>query len=298
MFSIPHESAVANLGQSDWMSAPAEFSSRFARSATVALASVFVLAMVGFVVAAAVPSTVVLVIELSWFAFLLAGVFFLAWQLRAYRSLALLDIRDLQYKPRWVLFGFFIPIANLYVPKQLTDDLWCASFPTPNTSGGPARWQHLNAPSWIAFWWGAIMMFMYAVPVLSLTDLISNQWIVALSCLSLATISALSLKLIRAIEKRQGIAIGNALGTNSKVHNRAICPLCKAQLRTDRAKQCPSCLLDWHNFEKLKFLGGPRANVGRSLRNDFELPSSSPPSTRNESVDAKRPQSAEVGVDA
>jgi len=297
MFSIPHESAVAKLGQSDSLSATVELNSRFVRSTTFVLSAVFVLAMVGFVAAAAVPSMVALVFEFSWFAFLLAGAFFLAWQLRAYRNLALLDIRNLQYKPRWVLFGFFIPIANFYVPKQLTDDLWCASLPTPNVLGGSTKWQHLNAPSWIAFWWSAILIFMYAVPILSLSDRVPIQLIAGLSCLSLAAISALSLKLIRAIEQRQGIAIGNVLLTDGKMQNRAICPLCKARLRTDRAKQCPSCLLDWHNFEKLKFLGGPRANVGRSLRNDMVL-LSSPSSRRIETVNAKQLQSAEVGADA
>jgi hypothetical protein len=45
-------------------------------------------------------------------------------------------------------------------------------------------------------------------------------------------------------------------GPNTE-HDSAPCPYCGETLRTSRAKQCRHCKRDWHDPEKVTYLGGP-----------------------------------------
>jgi hypothetical protein len=55
----------------------------------------------------------------------------------------------LRYRPSMAVYGWFIPIGNLWLPKQIADDIWHASSP-PGRSGttAPAGLLH----TWWALW--------------------------------------------------------------------------------------------------------------------------------------------------
>jgi hypothetical protein len=55
----------------------------------------------------------------------------------------------LRYRPSMAVIGWFIPIANLFLPKQIANDVWHASSP-PGHSYGSAPAHALNA--WWALW--------------------------------------------------------------------------------------------------------------------------------------------------
>ncbi|MFJ8074385.1 protein kinase [Streptomyces sp. NPDC096176] len=55
----------------------------------------------------------------------------------------------LRYRPSMAVIGWFIPIANVFLPKQIANDVWHASSP-PGRSYGSAPTHALNA--WWALW--------------------------------------------------------------------------------------------------------------------------------------------------
>jgi eukaryotic-like serine/threonine-protein kinase len=55
----------------------------------------------------------------------------------------------LRYRPSMAVIGWFIPLANLFLPKQIANDVWHASSP-PGHSNGFAPARVLNA--WWALW--------------------------------------------------------------------------------------------------------------------------------------------------
>ncbi|TMR17481.1 DUF4328 domain-containing protein [Nonomuraea turkmeniaca] len=74
------------------------------------------------------------------------------WQLWFFRVRAVaerLAPGRLRYRPSMAVYGWFIPIGNLWLPKQIADDIWHASSP-PGHSGpmSPAGLLH----AWWALW--------------------------------------------------------------------------------------------------------------------------------------------------
>lgn len=57
-------------------------------------------------------------------AVLLTAIFFLRWFHRAYASLGELGESGLKYSPRWAVGGFFVPILNLFRPREVMMELW------------------------------------------------------------------------------------------------------------------------------------------------------------------------------
>lgn len=73
--------------------------------------------------------------------FTLVAAAFLTWFYRAYRNLDALSERQ-RWGPGWSVGAWFVPILNLWRPKQLVNDVW-------RGSSGSDR-----VPVWIAIWWG------------------------------------------------------------------------------------------------------------------------------------------------
>jgi|GEM_PF-4114058 len=261
MLVIPQGSLFLRKSEQESLGLPvAKNTDSYATRASIALTILIACSLVGAVVAAVWPQSATAIFLSSWGAFVLAAAVFVAWLFRAYRNLGTLGIESLFYSPRWAVLGYVVPIVNAYVPKQMVDDLWRASFAGPKSTDGESRWPLIPAPSWIAAWWGSQVTFIYVLlPLWFVADGFVTAQIVAVSgCLALVVSGGFGLHLVRAITARQ-MAIFAELDVVDVKQRPAICPLCKAPLRTRRAKQCPSCLLDWHDFDKLKFLGGHKA---------------------------------------
>jgi Domain of unknown function (DUF4328) len=85
-------------------------------------------------------------------AYLVCAVGFLAWYGRAYRNLERLGAQGLRFGKGWAIAYWFIPIANLFRPKQVMNDIWRASDPgLPAVAG---YWGNARVPALFHWWWG------------------------------------------------------------------------------------------------------------------------------------------------
>jgi hypothetical protein len=85
-------------------------------------------------------------------AFLATAGFFLVWFHAAYSNLPRLGAADLRYKTWWAVGGWLIPIVNFFRPKQIANDIWRASEPTP---AADASWRARPVPGVLGWWWAA-----------------------------------------------------------------------------------------------------------------------------------------------
>jgi hypothetical protein len=75
----------------------------------------------------------------------------LLWEWRAYGNLTLLGTGDTRFSPRWVVWGWFIPIMHLFRPLQVVRDLWLRS----EDRNRQASVNHLRSPTLLGWWWAA-----------------------------------------------------------------------------------------------------------------------------------------------
>jgi hypothetical protein len=60
-------------------------------------------------------------------AFVLTAIVFLVFFHRAYSNLATLGPSERRYTPGWAVGSWFVPILNLFRPKQIANDIWRGS---------------------------------------------------------------------------------------------------------------------------------------------------------------------------
>lgn len=90
---------------------------------------------------------------LLWLAaYIGAAVFFIRWFHPAYSNLRALG-GELRFKTGWAIGAWFVPVLNLWRPKQIANDVWRGSDPS-------VRSVHLQVAKTsvtplLGFWWGA-----------------------------------------------------------------------------------------------------------------------------------------------
>lgn len=80
---------------------------------------------------------------------LATGVVFIIWLHRATSNLRAFGHRDLRWTPGWAIGAWFIPFANLVIPKLVVDDAWRGAAPTPAPTGPPSG----AVPGVFHLWW-------------------------------------------------------------------------------------------------------------------------------------------------
>ena len=70
-------------------------------------------------------------------AYIAAIVFFIRWFWSAYWNLRLLGQPGARYHPAWAIVSWFVPIFNVWRPKQIANDIWRGS--EPERAGDPER---------------------------------------------------------------------------------------------------------------------------------------------------------------
>lgn len=78
--------------------------------------------------------------------YIATAVFFCMWTHRANRNARALGATHLQFTPGWAVGWFFIPIANLWKPRQVMREIWHASH---NPQAGPDE----TTPTLVSNWW-------------------------------------------------------------------------------------------------------------------------------------------------
>ncbi len=97
--------------------------------------------------------------------FLASVVVFLMWFSRAYQNLERLGVGTLRYKRGWAIGAWFVPILNLFRPKQIANDIWRASDPDlPSNHPATATWRAGSIPALLfGFWWFLWLLTNFAV---------------------------------------------------------------------------------------------------------------------------------------
>jgi hypothetical protein len=75
---------------------------------------------------------------------------------QAYRNAGALGADGLRFSSGWAIGSWFVPILNLFRPKQIANDIWRAS--APKLSAARQReWELLNPPFLLLAWWLAFL---------------------------------------------------------------------------------------------------------------------------------------------
>jgi Domain of unknown function (DUF4328) len=84
--------------------------------------------------------------------FLITVVLFLAWFYRCYANIEALGAQWPRYGKGWAVGGWFVPILNVWRPKQIANDIWRASDPSLPADVGTG-WRGAHVPAFLLVWW-------------------------------------------------------------------------------------------------------------------------------------------------
>jgi hypothetical protein len=76
---------------------------------------------------------------------------FILWLLRARATVEAWGIRGLGWGPGWAVGGWFVPLANLIVPKLVVDAAWSGALAPPGATEVPRRSSALINSWWALF---------------------------------------------------------------------------------------------------------------------------------------------------
>ena len=85
---------------------------------------------------------------------LVSTIVFLRWFSAAYRNLLPLGATSRRFTPGWAIGAWFIPILNLWRPKQIANDIWRASEVDAPPDQGDA-WRERPVSPLVTWWWAA-----------------------------------------------------------------------------------------------------------------------------------------------
>jgi hypothetical protein len=112
---------------------------------------------------------------------LLTGVVFIVWMFRYWGQVRILRSSE---RPRhgrgWTIGGWFVPFANLWIPKQIIDDYWRRTSSTKQGDEGEP------VPSGFHWWWAAWLTSGLVLNVAAFTDVTEESGQLAFYLLSAA----------------------------------------------------------------------------------------------------------------
>lgn len=199
------------------------------------------------------------------FVFLVASLSFVLWLYRAYRNLAPLGGSRLYFTPKWAFLGFILPVANMFIPYYFIADTCRVSDEASRNQSCSLLWERLPIPAVVNKWWYAHLINLVAIPMLvafivSAEGELSDD--VSILILTMSLIASLfwcsyAIGIIKSVELDQLDGFDKQK-VKDFCTRKAVCPKCGHDLRTKKAKQCPSCLLDWHDEKAPRYLSSHR----------------------------------------
>lgn len=78
------------------------------------------------------------------------GIAFIAWLYQTRVNLRALGVRRPTYGRQWCIWGFLVPLVNLFRPYQVIREIWRASSPA---SLDAFQWRSLRVPPLLGLWW-------------------------------------------------------------------------------------------------------------------------------------------------
>jgi hypothetical protein len=90
---------------------------------------------------------------------LFTGILFIAWFFGMYTNLAGMSRRT-RFGTGWAIGGWFVPILNLWRPKQIADEIYLAS--DPQYGSGDPKWTANTVTPFLHWWWGVWIVALLA----------------------------------------------------------------------------------------------------------------------------------------
>jgi Domain of unknown function (DUF4328) len=99
-------------------------------------------------------------LDLGWFLERIAwsggAVLFVAWLYRAYANLPALGVSRPRYGRGWAIGGWLIPIASLWIPKRLANDVWRSG--DSELRMDDSTWQERPVAGLVHWWWALVLI--------------------------------------------------------------------------------------------------------------------------------------------
>jgi hypothetical protein len=93
---------------------------------------------------------------LELLAFVVGAVFFILWFHRAYSNLPALGVARRRFDSNAAIWPWFVPILNLWRPKQVANDIWRGS--DPQVASRELRLAQDPVPPLLGFWWAGYIV--------------------------------------------------------------------------------------------------------------------------------------------
>lgn len=140
---------------------------------------------------------------------LVSAVVFLMWTSALTKRLIKLGVTDMRYAPKWSVWGFIVPIINLFRPYQVLSELWKASAVVP---GPDDPWAKKPTPMLVRLWFATLVADNIVGRLTSratfdtIEQVLQVAWLTVLFD-ALGVVTALvALRLVAAIDERLGIS--------------------------------------------------------------------------------------------
>lgn len=136
---------------------------------------------------------------------LVSAVVFLMWTNAHTKRLIELGVADMRYAPKWSVWGFIVPIINLFRPYQVMSELWKASDLMP---GPDDPWVKKPTPLIVNLWFAILVVDNVAGRLISrasldtIEEVLRASWFtVLLDALGVVT-ALIALRLVMEIDTR------------------------------------------------------------------------------------------------
>jgi hypothetical protein len=87
---------------------------------------------------------------------IVTGIIFLVWFHRLYKNMPNLGMGPLRYGTGWAIGAWFVPILNLFRPKQIMNDIWRAS--DGSFAYSPGSFAGRDVSLLVNAWWGMLLV--------------------------------------------------------------------------------------------------------------------------------------------
>jgi Domain of unknown function (DUF4328)/Septum formation len=152
--------------------------------------------------------------------FLVSTILWLLWFHRAYRNVESFGSVAMRYGTGWAVGAWFVPILNLFRPKQIANDIWRGTEPEPPE--GRAWTEPRVAP--LVHWWWAAWLVANLLGNLSFRLITDAQTLDAertavavdiIAGISFVVASVLALLFVRAVTEREAARAGAVHGAEA-----------------------------------------------------------------------------------
>ena len=140
--------------------------------------------------------------------YIVSGIVFLVWFHKVYRNLPALGAASTEYSPGWAVGWWFIPVAGLIVPCQISKEIWKGSHPANLGVLSKAR---LAGSPLVSVWWTfwLIMILIAAYSAFSRPDpkspdqIIAASWTAVVAMMATFPAGALAILFVYGVDSNQ-----------------------------------------------------------------------------------------------